>query len=235
MNNILSEKEYQRFIIDKLVAENGYIERKNVKFDRNFAIDREMLFKFLDDTQPEAMAQIRKVYKDVTEDTVINFINTEITKAKSSLLSVLKHGVEIAGYKLDLMYTKPATTFNKDLLIKYNKNIFSVMEEGVRTVLYHDSACKFGYADGGIRFGSETRRIYDFRSLRREYGGRDNLQKDYRIKGQKSVAFLSATRREKAERIRFNETNRDNGGRAAFYPFLRVSDTGIVFRGRGTA
>lgn len=28
MNNILSEKEYQRFIIDKLVAENGYIERK---------------------------------------------------------------------------------------------------------------------------------------------------------------------------------------------------------------
>ena len=129
MNNILSEKEYQRFIIDKLVSENGYIERKNVKFDRNFAIDREMLFKFLDDTQPEAMAQIRKVYKDVTEDTVVNFINTEITKAKSSLLSVLKHGVEIAGYKLDLMYTKPATTFNKDLLLKYNKNIFSVMEE----------------------------------------------------------------------------------------------------------
>ena len=87
-----------------------------MKFDRNFAIDREMLFKFLDDTQPEAMAQIRKVYKDVTEDTVVNFINTEITKAKSSLLSVLKHGVEIAGCKLDLMYTKPATTFNKDYL-----------------------------------------------------------------------------------------------------------------------
>lgn len=129
MNNILSEKEYQRFIIDKLVSENGYIERKNVKYDRKFAIDREMLFEFLDDTQPETMAQIRKVYKDVTEDTVVNFINTEITKAKSSLLSVLKHGVEIAGYKLDLMYTKPATTFNKDLLLKYNKNIFSVMEE----------------------------------------------------------------------------------------------------------
>ena len=129
MNNILSEKEYQRFIIDKLVSENGYIERKNTNFDFKFALDREMLFKFLDDTQPEAMAQIRKVYKDVTEDTVVNFINTEITKAKSSLLSVLKHGVEIAGYKLDLMYTKPATTFNKDLLLKYNKNIFSVMEE----------------------------------------------------------------------------------------------------------
>lgn len=31
--------------------------------------------------------------------------------------------------KLELMYTKPATTFNRELLEKYNKNIFSVMEE----------------------------------------------------------------------------------------------------------
>lgn len=129
MNNILTEKEYQRFIIDKLVSGNGYIERKSVKFDRNFAIDREVLFKFLDDTQPDAMANIRKVYKDATEDTVVNFINAEIIKSRSSLVSVLKHGVEIAGYKIDLMYTKPATTFNKELLDKYNKNIFSVMEE----------------------------------------------------------------------------------------------------------
>lgn len=51
----------------------------------------------------------------------------------------------------------------------------------------------------------------------------------------KSVAFLSATCREETERIRIDETNRDYGGRAAFYSFLRVPDTGIVFRGRGTA
>ena len=31
--------------------------------------------------------------------------------------------------KLELMYTKPATTFNRELLAKYEKNIFSVMEE----------------------------------------------------------------------------------------------------------
>lgn len=129
MNNILTEKEYQRFIIDKLVSGNGYTERKSVKFDRKFAIDRELLFKFLDDTQPDAMANIRKAYKEATEDTVVNFINAEIIKSRSNLISVLKHGVEIAGYKIDLMYTKPATTFNKELLDKYNKNIFSVMEE----------------------------------------------------------------------------------------------------------
>jgi len=55
MNNILSEKEYQRYIIDELVNNNGYIERKAADFDRLFAVDREMLFKFLWDTQPDTM------------------------------------------------------------------------------------------------------------------------------------------------------------------------------------
>lgn len=129
MNNILSEKEYQRYIIDELVNNNGYIERKATCFDRYFAIDREMLFKFLWDTQADTMELLRKIYKDTLEETVVNYLNAEMTKTKGSLLNVLKHGVEIANYKLHLMYTKPATTFNQELLDKYEKNIFSVMEE----------------------------------------------------------------------------------------------------------
>lgn len=129
MNNILSEKEYQRYIIDELVNNSGYIERKVTCFDRYFAIDREMLFKFLWDTQADTMELLRKIYKDTLEETVVNYLNAEMTKTKGSLLNVLKHGVEIANYKLHLMYTKPATTFNQELLDKYEKNIFSVMEE----------------------------------------------------------------------------------------------------------
>ncbi len=129
MNNILSEKEYQRYIIDELVKNSGYVERKATSFDRAFAMDREMLFKFLWDTQEDIMTNLRKIYKDKLEETVVNFLNTEITKAKSSLLSVLKHGIELNNYKLSLMFTKPATTFNKELLENYEKNIFSVMEE----------------------------------------------------------------------------------------------------------
>lgn len=88
-----------------------------------------MLFKFLWDTQSDTMEFLRKIYKDTLEETVVNYLNAEMTKTKGSLLNVLKHGVEIANYKLHLMYTKPATTFNQELLDKYEKNIFSVMEE----------------------------------------------------------------------------------------------------------
>ena len=129
MNNIFSEKEYQRYIIDELTSKNGYIERPSTAYDRLFAVDREMLFGFLNATQGDTMSALRKVYKDKLEETLVNYLNSEMTKAKGSLLSVLKHGIELANYKLELMYSKPATTFNKELLENYHKNIFSVMEE----------------------------------------------------------------------------------------------------------
>lgn len=129
MNNILSEKEYQRYIIERLVGEHGYVERKNYCFDAKFAMDREMLFKFLDETQPETMASLRKVFRDKTEDTVVAAINTELTKNRGSLIDALKHGVEIANYKLVLFFRKPASGLNRELVARYEKNIFSVMEE----------------------------------------------------------------------------------------------------------
>ncbi len=129
MNNILSEKEYQQFMLERLGEDNGFIVRKASNFDRLFAVDREMLFQFLENTQPEEMQSLRKIYKADLEDTIINLINAEVTKTRGSLLNVLKHGIEISNLKLYLMYTKPATTFNQDLVAKYEKNIFSVMEE----------------------------------------------------------------------------------------------------------
>ena len=129
MNNILSEKEYQHFIIDYLKNSNGYVIRKNKDFDRLYAMDKEMLFKFLNDTQSDEMAALGKIYKTDLEETLVNYLNMEITKKRSSLVEVLKHGINISNKHLDLMYTKPATDFNKELVTKYQKNIFSVMEE----------------------------------------------------------------------------------------------------------
>ena len=129
MNEILTEKQYQHSIMKYLKDNNGYVVRKNAKFDRLYAMDREMLFKFLNDTQLDEMATLAKIYKDDLEETLVNYINMEMTKNRGSLLEVLKHGIEISNTHLDLMYTKPATDFNKELVEKYKKNIFSVMEE----------------------------------------------------------------------------------------------------------
>lgn len=128
MNDILSEKEYQKYILERL-SENGYEVKSASCYDRLFAIDREALFRFLNTTQPDEMDALRKVYKSDLENTIIGVINTEETKSRGSRLDVLKHGIEIANHKLELMYTKPATTFNLALNKLYEQNIFSVSEE----------------------------------------------------------------------------------------------------------
>ena len=129
MNNILSEKDFQKFLLERLEQDNGYIVRKALHFDRLFAMDRELLMQFLNTTQSDTMDYLRKIYKTDLEDTIVSFINAESTKSRGNLIDVLKHGIEISSKKLELMYTKPATTFNPDLTKKYEQNIFSVMEE----------------------------------------------------------------------------------------------------------
>ena len=127
--SILSEKEYQKFLLERLEKDNGFVVRKAANFDRYYAVDREMLFKFLNDTQSDTMEYLRKIYKDDLEETIVSFINAETTKTRGSLIEVLKHGIELSNQKIELMYTKPATTFNPELTKKYSQNIFSVMEE----------------------------------------------------------------------------------------------------------
>lgn len=128
MNTILTEKEYQHFIIDRLL-EQGYALRTNETYDRSRAMDPALVLQFLDNTQPKKTTQLKTVFKENYADTLLNYINTEICKPSRSLIDVLKHGIDIANVHLDLMYTPPATSFNPDLVEKAQKNIFSVMEE----------------------------------------------------------------------------------------------------------
>lgn len=130
LTSVYDEKfEYQRDFVNHLVKENGFIERKNTSFNRAYAMDVDLLFEFLYKTQEDTMLELKAIYKKDLKETLVNFINGEITKKGSSLIDVLKNGVEISNKKLTLMYTKPATDYNKDLVEKYENNIFSVMQE----------------------------------------------------------------------------------------------------------
>ena len=132
MDNFFKErKDYQRYIIDYLADNNGYIERKfnEGKYNPLYAMDTELLMQFLETTQKDTVDYIRSIYSNADE-LIIKKINNEITKRDSSLISKLKNGVYFDNTThLDLMYDKPATSFNEDLIEKYNSNIFSVMEE----------------------------------------------------------------------------------------------------------
>lgn len=121
--------EFQQEFLYHLVNENGFIERKNKDFNRAYAMDTDLLFEFFYQTQEDLMVELEGIFKENLRKTLVNYINGEITKKGSSLIDVLKNGVEISNRKLELMYTKPATEFNQDLNEKYQNNIFSVIQE----------------------------------------------------------------------------------------------------------
>lgn len=139
MNEVLSEKEYQHYIRDYLVQHNGFEDRtyrpskKGVldspTFDMTRAMDPELVIRFLDTTQPKVMESLRKLYKEKAEITLLSYINNEVCKPGGSLIDVLKNGLYINGQHVDLMYTRPATSFNPELVKKCEANIFSVQEE----------------------------------------------------------------------------------------------------------
>lgn len=127
----LREKEdYQQLIIERLVEDNGYRERSNTAYRAGLAMDTEMLLEFLESTQHKTMDQLRRMYNERTEETVINTINNEINKESRGLIDVIKNGVEFDnGATLKLMFRKPDSTINTDAVENYKKNIFTVMQE----------------------------------------------------------------------------------------------------------
>ncbi len=127
-------KDYQAYILEMLETNNDYKIRSADDYDAGYGMDIELLFDFLNDTQSEAMVKLEKLYRDKTRQTVLNYINNEINKKNRSLLDVLKHGVEFDnGVTLNLMYRKPANSFNPKAEELYNKNVLSVMEEVYHT------------------------------------------------------------------------------------------------------
>lgn len=133
VNKILNERyDFQKQFLDHLTS-NGYeIYKQDEVFKEKFpyeAIERKALMRFLQATQQETLDKLEKIYHGALEDTIVSTINTEESKVKGSRLQVLKNGIELANYHLDLLYTKPETTFNPEATRLYEQNIFSVSEE----------------------------------------------------------------------------------------------------------
>ena len=132
MKTFIQERnDFQKYIIEQLQEANGYLVRNaKTDYDKRFAMDPALLFRFLDETQPDEMAAFRKIKKDASNKILIECINAQIVE--KGLVSVLKTGVELSkGHKINLMYTKPASKMNPKLTTLYDNNIFSVMEEVV--------------------------------------------------------------------------------------------------------
>ena len=111
---IYDEKtQYQADII-KEFAKNGIFERSATYYDKNLAMDKELLLEFLKATQEKALNAL-----NLSDDEIIAKINEYIIK--EGILYCLKNGVDINGYDFKLVYDRQRSGFNADLAQKYEQ------------------------------------------------------------------------------------------------------------------
>ena len=122
--------DFQQWIIKDLKEKNGYIQRDTAQYNPRLAMDVDLLWDFLMETQEETMDYL---LKKLNKDTIINLINKEIVKG--GFLFALKEGVFIENKQLRLLYRKPTTSFNEKAVKQYHANRLSVIEE----VVYEES------------------------------------------------------------------------------------------------
>jgi len=132
----LKETNFEQYITSYLVEKNGYILRgadeslrpiKDKDYDRNLALDLQLLASFIQETQPDEWARLHEIYGDQALESFAKRLDQELSQIGA--LEVLRQGVTDRGVHIDLMYRKPNSSYNPDAEKLYEANKFSVMRQ----------------------------------------------------------------------------------------------------------
>ncbi len=127
--NIHKEEVFEEHIVNCLVNEQNYLEREcNANYDSALALDKELLFKFLQQTQPENWQNLLDNYKDSAKSELLKRLEN-LLRTKSTY-KVLRDGIQlIPNINFVLCFFKPASNLNPELTNLYEGNILSVMRQ----------------------------------------------------------------------------------------------------------
>ena len=120
------ESGLEALIVKWLVDQNGYEQGTNADYNREYAVDETRLFRFLQDTQPDALEKLGVFKSDLKKKQFLNRLQGEI--AKRGIIDVLRNGVKIYPANLIMFYLTP-TENNAKAKEMFEKNIFSVTRQ----------------------------------------------------------------------------------------------------------
>lgn len=221
-NKVLPEKLLQNHMLGELVGKQGYLLRADKNYDQYRALDPELVFQFLWETQPDEMAQLQKIYKERLNETVLNRIQQAEMQENQGRLYVLKHGLDFNNVHLRFMFTKPATDFNKKLNEQYRNNILSVAEEVWVSESERVDVIVFlnGFAVAAFELKSQTAG-QSYKNAIHQY--RTDRNPKTRLFNWKAGVLVSFAMDDEQVYM----TTRLNKGKTFFLPFNRGNGTGV--------
>ncbi|HEY9634854.1 MAG TPA: DEAD/DEAH box helicase family protein [Coleofasciculaceae cyanobacterium] len=126
-----NEQALENCIETSLIKRSRYEKGNSADFDREFAIDREKFWQFLETTQPEELEKLKD--RPNWQRLILERLDRKIKK--DGILSVLKKGLAIDAAHLTLLYSLPYNDANPKVLENFERNLFSV----TRQVHYSDA------------------------------------------------------------------------------------------------
>ncbi|MBT2132195.1 type I restriction endonuclease subunit R [Aliiroseovarius lamellibrachiae] len=127
--DIHQEKVFEEHIVASLTSGLGYVERDCPShYDTRLALDTELLFQFLRNTQPDAWKVLEDHYSAQAESEVLKRLEKALKDNPTHV--VLRNGIKLVpNIQFSLCYFKPASNLNPDLTRAYEANILSVMRQ----------------------------------------------------------------------------------------------------------
>ena len=126
MPSNVKENGFETLIVNSLVRDAGYEQGVTTEYNKDYAVDEGRLFRFLQDTQADKLAELRITESDLEKD---KFFKQLDRKLKSDgVIELLRKGIRYKHLKLDLFYVRPSED-NPDAAELYKKNIFSVTRQ----------------------------------------------------------------------------------------------------------
>jgi type I restriction enzyme R subunit len=124
-----TEKGLEAHIANYLVDDNQYVLRENTAYDNAVCLDSKLLFDFLEETQPKAVAKLKQYHKDLYQQKIIKRLYDQIRD--KGVIEVLRKGITdgFTATKLHLFYDKPVSAYNIEAGKLYHANVFSVMRQ----------------------------------------------------------------------------------------------------------
>ena len=74
------ESGFEKSIVKYLVEQNGYEQGKSSDFDKDFAVDTEKLFRFLQETQSEQIEKLNGLQSEQDKKKFLVRLDSEISK-----------------------------------------------------------------------------------------------------------------------------------------------------------
>lgn len=122
------EKNFEDSIENCLLSNDaGYVKGDAKSFNKDIGIDKNVLIKFIKETQEKEWEKLTKFYGVNTEAKFIERLNNFINE--HGLLWCLRNFVEDMGIKFKLVYFKPISGLNEKSIELYNKNILQVTRQ----------------------------------------------------------------------------------------------------------